>query len=362
MNVDTLFRDKINQLIFLEINDKILMDIFHVDIKSEVYFPVQAFRVIDKVKTNREFNEIAVSYFVEGMLYMLGCDEDFKYNKFYKKILTNSIELVRGFARKTIYQLVEEKDHINAYLLLKGYVVIEGTMENYSKQLMVADKIRSLDKDFVHEELRAIEKAKELKEYPEPFLYEAQIYSSIGDFRRALDSLREYLGRGGAPNEEVVYFKKQLQLSVDYEVGKEQVYANPENALRLLLPLIEELEDDALIYYYVGVCYRLLGNYEKSIYYLNESLVIDSTYPEVVNELGLNFACLDDFDKAILYFRKAFEATRTVEICTNLITCYINKGDLGQAKLHLDIAKKIDAKDDIVVQLDNMLRGKSNGT
>ena len=60
---------------------------------------------------------------------------------------------------------------------------------------------------------------------------------------------------------------------------------------------------------------------------------------------------------AIQYFRKAFEVTKSIEICTNLVMCYLNVKDFEQARIHLDIAKKIDAKDEIVIQLENQLAG-----
>ena len=75
---------------------------------------------------------------------------------------------------------------------------------------------------------------------------------------------------------------------------------------------------------------------------------------EVINEFGINYACLENYEMAIQYFRKAFEVTKSIEICTNLVMCYINVKNIEQAKIHLDIAKKIDAKDEIVIQLEKL--------
>ena len=76
---------------------------------------------------------------------------------------------------------------------------------------------------------------------------------------------------------------------------------------------------------------------------------------EVINELGVNYACLGDFETAIKYFKKGFEASKDVEICTNIVMCYLNLGDKENAKLHLDIAKKLNSEDDVVVELDRIL-------
>ena len=82
---------------------------------------------------------------------------------------------------------------------------------------------------------------------------------------------------------------------------------------------------------------------------------IESGILEVVNELGMNYACLNEFEEAIKYFKKAFEASNEVDICTNIVMCYYNLGDMEQARLNLDIAKKLAPDDEIVIDIDKMI-------
>ena len=88
---------------------------------------------------------------------------------------------------------------------------------------------------------------------------------------------------------------------------------------------------------------------------MKESISLESGSLEVVNELGMNYASLGDYEEALKYFRKAFEASKEVDICTNIVMCYINLGDKEQAKLNLDIAKKLAPDDEIVIEIDQML-------
>ncbi|MNP49592.1 Tetratricopeptide repeat protein [compost metagenome] len=120
--------------------------------------------------------------------------------------------------------------------------------------------------------------------------------------------------------------------------------------------MLDRFGDNPSLFYYVALCYRKLENYEKAIYYLNESIAIDSSIVETINEMGINYASLEDFENAIKYFRKAFEATRDIEICTNLIMCYLNSGDLKQARLHLEIAEKINKDDEIVKEIKEYMK------
>lgn len=154
---------------------------------------------------------------------------------------------------------------------------------------------------------------------------------------------------------EIESIVKDVENISTYEKAVELVKDNPEKAIELLTPLSDEFSDNPLIYYYLGVCYRKIQHYNKAIHYLNKSMSIESGILEVVNELGMNYACLNEFEEAIKYFKKAFEASNEVDICTNIVMCYYNLGDMEQARLNLDIAKKIAPDDEIVIDIDKMI-------
>ncbi|KEH98050.1 tetratricopeptide repeat protein [Clostridium massiliodielmoense] len=357
MNVKTHFKDKLSNLLFLQMNKERVENIFNVRlyVNEAIYMPVATEDIVKKVKNNENVDTIPIAFFIEGMIYVLGADEDFKYNDIYEELVLNApkgIEFIKG----RIASYVKEKKYEDAYIMLKGLVKLESTEEIYSKLIMLAEKLRNLNKDYTEEELEVIEKAKEIKEYAIPYLYEAQIKRDKEDFYGALFAINNYIAKGGEETPEISEFKNSLRIVNGYDEGKKLVYDEPEKALELLLPLLDELSDNAEIYYYIAVAYRILENNNKAIYYLEKSIEIDSSYPEVFNELGINYACLQDFKNAVVYLRKVFEATRSIEVCTNLIMCYINIGDYKQAKIHLEIANKIDSEDEIVKELNNILK------
>ena len=154
---------------------------------------------------------------------------------------------------------------------------------------------------------------------------------------------------------EVEIINTDIQNISDYENAIELLAEEPAKAVEILLRLAGEFEENPLIYYYLGIAFRKLENYHKAIYYLKESVKRESGILEVIVELGLNYACINDFEEAIKFFKKAFEASRDVEICTNIVMCYLNINDLENAKLHLDIAKNLNPDDEIVKQLDTII-------
>jgi tetratricopeptide (TPR) repeat protein len=348
------FSERLESVLFLDIKKERLKALFKVHLDDNIYMPIKSSKLIEKIKSGEALEEIPVSFFIEGMFYVIGVDHKFKYSSNYKEMLIsipNAVSLVKGI----IFNEVKQEHYEDAYIFLRGLVQLEENIENFDKLFTLAEAVRAKDKSFNNEELSIIGKAKILENYAAPYLYEAIIKREAGDFDSALFSINTYVSKGGQKTPEVLEFINSLKSIVNYERGKELLYEDADGALKLLIPLLEEYDDNPSLYYNIAVGYRILENHEKAIYYLNEALVINDALVEVVNELGINYASLGDFDKAIQYLRKAFEATKSVEICTNLIMCYLNAGDVEQAKNHLDIAKKLDEKDEVVRELDAIL-------
>jgi tetratricopeptide (TPR) repeat protein len=352
MDINTYFSEKLSALLFLEIKKNSKINDFI--ISDNIYFPVRTNEIIQKVKKKEDFDNIPVNLFIEGMFYVLGADDLFKYNKQYKEIIS-SIGNSKGFIKGVIFKEIENDNYEEAYIMLKGLLAIEENKENYDKIFLLVDKLRVTNMMFKDEELKLIEKAKKIPEYSNPFLYEALIFNSEGKHELALIALGNYITNGGEQTSEVIELKNTLETITSFQKAKDLLPKNPKAALEILIPLMEQLGDSPDIYYHSAVAYRILQNYEKAIFYLNEAEAIDKDLIEVVNEFGINYACLENYEIAIKYFRKAFEVTRSIEICTNLVMCYINIKNFEQAKLHLEIAKKIDSKDEIVIQLENLL-------
>ncbi|MBU3112387.1 tetratricopeptide repeat protein [Clostridium lacusfryxellense] len=351
MDSKTYFSEKLSALLFLEIKKNSKINDFI--ISDDIYFPVRTNEIIQKVKKKEDFDNIPVNLFIEGMFYVLGADELFKYNETYKEII-NSVPNSIGFIKGVIFKEIEKENYEEAYIILKGLLSIEETKENYDKIFLIVDKLRLTNIMFKDEELTLIEKAKKIAIYSNPYLYEAIVFDSESKHDLALMAIRNFVEFGGEQTTEVIELKNNLENITNFQKAKDLVPTNPKEALQILVPLMEQLGDNADIYYHSAVAYRILQNHEKAIYYLNEAAAIDKDLIEVVNEFGINYACLENYELAIQYFRKAFEVTKSIEICTNLVMCYLNINNIEQARLHLDIAKKIDPKDEILVELENL--------
>jgi tetratricopeptide (TPR) repeat protein len=342
MDMKSYFSDKLDKFVFLQINGE------------EAYLPVKSGSIIDDIKEKGDLEKIPFSYFLYGMFFMLGADDTFTYRDDYIRIIKKTEGSTR-YIKGKIAEEIKQGNYEDGYILLKGLSQIEKNKDVFDKLIMVLEELKIKNPAFAEEEMAMLEKAKEIPGYEKPYFYEALLKRDIKDYRGAMEAISKYIEISGTSDKEVIDFKEDLSKSADYEKGKELIYDDPEGALKLLIPLIDQFPEDATLLYYIGVCYRILENYEKSIYYLNQALVLDNDLVQVVNELGINYAKLGDFDTAVKYLRKAFEATKSAEICTNLVTCYLEMGKLEDAKAHLALAEKLDPEDEIVQELKKMI-------
>jgi tetratricopeptide (TPR) repeat protein len=359
-NYKTMYKDKLSKLLFLEMKkDGFKRSINIPDSvqfnNDDLYMPISSEYVAANANDEIKLSNLPIYYFVEGMFIAFGADKNIKYNDDYGMILSyipDSEECVKSLIAERI-----KKDRLeDAYVLLKGLYRYTREEEILVKLLAIGETIREKDSSFDELLQEEIDECKEkFKKSPEPYLYNALILKDKGDYKGAEAEINEYINRGGKKTPEIEQIISNINNVSHFEKAIDFLKEEPKKAIELLLPLSEEFEENPLVYYYLGVGYRKLQNHETAIHYLKKSLSLESGSLEVVNELGLNYASIKDYEEALKYFRKAFEASKEVAICTNIVMCYINLGDKEQAKLNLDIAKKMAPEDEIVIEIDQML-------
>ena len=349
MDYKVKIKEKLGKLLFLEMNkdgfkENIGIPSYVTFKNNDLYLPISSEYISSNINNEIKIKNLPIYYFIEGMFIAIGSDENLRFNDDYELIL-DYIKDTESCIKSLISKRIDEKRYLDAYLLLKGYYTYSKDLEVMKKILLVGEAIREEEKGFKDILLEDIDYCISNKlKIAEAYLYKAIILKDDGDFKGAKVLINEYFNNGG----------KVTNIS-DYENAVELLEENPAKSIEILLRLGEEFKENPLIYYYLGIAFRKLENYHKAIYYLKESIKRESGILEVIVELGLNYACIGEFEEAIKYFKKAFEASRDVEICTNIIMCYLNINDLENAKLHLEIAKNLNSEDEIVKQLDAMI-------
>lgn len=360
MDYRSQIKEKMGKLLFLEMNIEGFKESIgvpkYVKFKNQdLYLPISTEYISSNIENEIKIKNLPIYYFIEGMFIAFGCDENLRFNDDYELIL-DYIKDTENCIKSLISKNVNEEKYLEAYILLKGYYYYSKDNEVLKKLLLVGENIREKDKEFAQVLLDDIEYCEKNKiKINDYHLYKALILKDNGEFEKSKIELNEYINKGGNITEEIKVLTKDIDNITKYEKAIEMLNEVPEKSLQSLLELVEEFDSNPLIYYYIGVAFRRLQKFEEAIHYLRESIKIESGILEVIVELGLNYACLGEYEEALIYFKKAFEASRDVEICTNIIMCYINLKDMKNAKLHLAIAKELNSEDEIVKEIENLI-------
>lgn len=352
MSNENYFSEKLEKLLFLEIKKG--SKINNYSFNENVYLPVNSDKIISKTKEGDDLSDIPVNLFVEGMVYVLGADEKFRFNHIYIDII-NAIDGSINYIKGKIFENIKNEKYEDGYIMLKGLITVNCSKDVLEKALMLSNSLRKVNGVYKEEIHQLISVSKQYEDFALPYYYETLLNNEEGKYESAQFTINQYVSLGGKVTDEIADLKNNLEIVNKFSEGKELVYDDPKKALQILIPLMDYLSDKVEIYYYIAIAYRVMENHEKAIYYLNDAVAIESDYVEVYNELGINYACLKDFDTAIIYFKKVFEVTKALEVCTNLVMCFINIGDIKQAKAHLKIAQKLDSNDEIVKDLEKIL-------
>ncbi|MDV4150653.1 tetratricopeptide repeat protein [Clostridium sp. AL.422] len=360
MDYNAVFKEKLSKLLFLEIDkdgfkNSVGIPNYISFINKDLYLPISSEYITTNIQDEIKIKNLPIFYFIEGMFLAIGADEKLKFIEDYEIILSY-IKDSDNCIRSIISNKIKDDKLIDGYLLLKGYYRFSKDTDIMKKLLLVGESIREKDSGFKDILLNDIDYCeKHLLKIPEAYLYKALILKDSDDYKASKVAINEFINMGGKVTEEIKGLIDDINNISNYEIAIEHLKDDPVKTIKMLLELLDNFDNNPLIYYYLGVAYRKLENYEKAIYYLNESIARESGIYEVVVELGINYACINDFEGAIKYFKKAFEVNKEVEVCTNIVMCYMNLGNYDEAKLHLEIAKKLSPEDEIVMDLEKIL-------
>ena len=355
--------DRLSKLIFIEFKDLNVLEKINSKLYEELKGKDILFPVDLKVITNKEnvnSADLTMDKFFAGMLLCIGGNEKFIYNDYYEEIILNfykSEEFYKGY----IYSLIKKEELFDAYIMLKGLNRIYLNDEYKEKLIVILMNLKEKS-DFLNNEfkLEIKDAIENYKTFSKAYMYKSLMEREEGNYILALESIDTYIKKSNDNSEEIKTYREQLISYRNYDDGKDKIYSSPEEALKKLVPLIEIFDKDAILYYYIAIACRKLQMYDQAIYYLNRSRELDSGIVEVVNELGLNYASLGMYDKAVKYFETVFKVTNSIDICTNIIMCYYKLDNLDKVDEYFKIAKTINESDEILKEFENFIFGDDN--
>lgn len=345
-----VLNEKLKNLLFLELKKEKASEIFNLpelkDIKEDIYLPINTDFLVKNINDEVQVKNIPVEEFIVGIAYSIGADNEFRYKEIYTKIF-KAFKDSSIIVKKKSSQLFKNKKLLDSFILLNGLneiernVEVENTLLNLIEELSIKD-YEYIDNGFIIAD-RAI-----ANNNINGYLIRASLNRMKKDDEKELLDLREYLRLGGTESSEITDELKLLERNTQISEAYQNVIDKPLDALEVLLTYYNEEKNNPKLLLNIAVCYRLLNNNAKAIIYLEEAMALDNEYLDVVNELGLNYAMLNDFKTASTYFEPVFKATGEMAPLTNLMICYFNLDEKEKAMDLFEKAKHIDPDDEIL--------------
>lgn len=319
--IKNYFMKNTENVTFVELKDSAELNVDKYSIKNNIPLPILTEELIEEIKEGNLEEEIKMSNIVEGIIYLLGVDEDFPYLDEYKEILNAYDDSIEEYIFYKGIRLIDREDYDNGAIYFRALKLINPknlngifnyalALENIGKKFMSTDKEKD-GKEFID---KATSELESILDIDEDF---ALAYYKLGyHYKFSEQNLKAKLmwskflklDRDELRLEEIRKELDTIENSVLLESGITYLSINKfDNALTSFLKLLPELSEWWELNYLIGASYKGLNDYEKAVEYFEISLEKNELEADIYNELGISYFYMGEIDKAIEIFTKGIK-------------------------------------------------------
>lgn len=361
--VDEYFFKKTDKVSFVQLKEGTHIKIGDYTIKDNIPLPIETNTLIEEIKEGNIEEELKISHLIDGVIYILGIDKDFKYKDEYKNILYNYNQKIEDYILFKGFKLIEEKNIDDGTIFFRALVGLNNKnidgLFNYALALEnIAKKhIHSNQKDkgdaFLIESTNKLETILDMDEDFSLVYYKLGYhYKYYEQFQKAKLIWEKFMNLD-KDYERIQEIREQLELIEDdanYEEGLNFLISGKyENALKKLMPLSYKYKEWWNIFYLIGLAYKGIGEYEEAIDFFYEALELDGVDVNLYNELGICLFGLGDITEAINIFNKGIDYDDgDYRIIFNRGLAYLKLGIMDKAKEDIKAAYRLNPNDMVV--------------
>jgi tetratricopeptide (TPR) repeat protein len=352
--------EKTKDVVFTELKKgkEIVINDYKID--NSFSIPMLTKDVLKKVKGDQDV-DINVDSMINGMIKVIGIDEEFKYaDKYIEFLLNFDSEIGNKILKNGLYyaskeSYIEGLIHISAaYKFLNDDI---NVLYNYAK---ICDELAEKEKDDKEKYNDFLEEAKEVFNYivekypdfPDSYYFLGFYYAMDSEYSRAKEYFKIAINNGIDDNKraKIIELIKDLEDKSQFEIGSKLVMDERfQEGLEKLLPLEEFHTDWWNLLFFIGLAYRHLNEYEKAIDYFTRTLKYNSGHSETLNELGIACLSIGNTKDAKTAYKEAIKINpNNHELLCNMGIVHLNEENFDEAERYLKLAKKIKNDDDIV--------------
>lgn len=240
-------------------------------------------------------NKINLDIILDGLIINLAIDKDFKYKEDYIRIIENYIKNIGAYTSQKALKSIDENPQKALFLLRGGYVINpfdKYNSYNYARILWTkAYEDNEYKDEFIKEALRILQDIISQDEsFPLSYYELGNIYSNLGEYIKARSYYENALQRTD-DKEAQDEIRDKIKLIFDNAEIEEGLYyigkGNFNKSIQILTRLLSKTKR-ADAYYYLGVAYQNIGQYENSILAFENSLEKGGEFRELYNDYSIS--------------------------------------------------------------------------
>lgn len=298
------FRKYTENLAYLNLKDSSSNELL-----KDLDLPVYIDDMKTGIMTGQMQEEISLEKFLDGMIINIGVDPDFIHADEYKVILNKYIP---DISKYTASKALSSDDSDKSLLFLRGGYILNPE-DNYNSYLYarylwpIAFNLEEENADeFVKESLKILQDIIARDNNFAIAYYElGNIYKNLGEYIKARSYYNNALQKTDSPEAMDEIRDKLTEINDNAEI-EEALYfigkSRYDDAIKKLTGLLSN-KKRADAYYYLGVAYQNIGQYDNSIMAFENALDAGADFREVYNDYGVS-----------LYLReKPYEALSMIE-------------------------------------------------
>lgn len=362
----------------LEFFDKIKKDISFINLKKqaaislknneyilprELPVPVRVNKLVQDIEKQKEIDGISLNNIIDGIIYIIGVDKEFIYVKDYMDILDSLGFNIKPYIINHINN-VDEKLYEEAVVYGKALVNIEenektcfiyaSALENMGMSPSIKNEVSK--QRFLEEAHRIYERALDFDDkFSLPYYKLGYYYKNAGQYLKAEAFWKKHqeLDSDFTRGEEIRQELIQLKPYVDFENGYNLVLKeHPNEGLELLLPLLKKFNGWWNLLFFIGLAYRMIGEYGIAETYFENVLKIKNNQKEALNELGLCKMCRGKYVEADDVFSKLLSLDPgNVEVFCNRSVALLYNKQIDRAYEDIQTALKINPNDEVALSI-----------
>lgn len=356
--LNPFLRKRAEELIFIELKPGVPLGWNGFDFPQGTPLPVQLTEIVGDIK-ERELEHFSSVTLVEGMIRILGIDSETPHRETYLRGLkAYQPDILDVILAKGILA-ASESSFDEAMLLFRTAVQLEPHHEdalyNYGRSLAdlaVKHEGTRLETVLTDEAVEVFETLTTLDPNLAQGYYQLGFqYANKKSYIRASDAWLKALTLELSEDQEMEIRSLLIQLNDKriYEEGCNAVFKGYfQDALESLCSLEDKYPEWWNLYFFIGVSYKGLEQYETAISYFLRVAELHPGHPETQNELGICYLMLMRYQEAEEHLAKGLGLNpESGEMLCNMGIIQREKGNLDLAEKFLKEAVQKAPEDDI---------------